>query len=87
MILTQRSNSDLDEFYEEWYCIRVERYYCYHCSMEFDYLHNNRKILVWPERDDPQMLDIAQKAKDKTGIAQIVEYETSLGPCISYYNG
>ena len=42
-------------------------------------------VLVWEERDDPNLLWHAQRAKEVGRNPRIVEYETSFGPSASYY--
>jgi len=42
-------------------------------------------ILVWQERDDPNLLQVAHQAKDVGRDPRIVPYEPSFGPSASYY--
>ena len=42
-------------------------------------------ILVWEERDDPNLLRHAQRAKEVGRNPHVVEYRVELGPSASYY--
>ena len=42
-------------------------------------------ILVWEERDDPNLLRHAERAKRVGRNPRIVDYEPSFGPSASYY--
>jgi hypothetical protein len=42
-------------------------------------------ILVWEERDDPNLLRHAQRAKQVGRNPRVVEYEPAFGPSASYY--
>jgi hypothetical protein len=42
-------------------------------------------ILVWEQRDDPNLLHHAQRAKEVGRNPRIEAYEASFGPSASYY--
>ena len=42
-------------------------------------------VLVWEQRDDPNLLWHAQRAKEVGRNPRIVPYESSFGPSASYY--
>ncbi len=42
-------------------------------------------ILVWQERDDPNLLRHAERAKQFGRNPRVVPYERSFGPSASYY--
>ena len=42
-------------------------------------------ILVWEERDDPNLLRHAERAKRVGRNPRVVEYEPAFGPSASYY--
>ena len=49
-------------------------------------VHDRRApILVWQERDDPNLLWHAQRAKDVGRNPRVVGYEESFGLSASYY--
>ena len=42
-------------------------------------------VLVWEERDDPNLLRHAQRAKEVGRNPRVVEYRPEFGPSASYY--
>jgi hypothetical protein len=42
-------------------------------------------ILVWEQRDDPNLLRHAERAKRVGRNPRVVEYEPAFGPSASYY--
>jgi hypothetical protein len=60
-----------------WYCVRTDPF---PCPMTAAHL-----VLVWEERDDPNLLWHAQRAKEVGRNPRVVGYETGFGPSASYY--
>jgi hypothetical protein len=70
-----------------WFCVRTEPFPCPApgCAFVADFMTAAHLILVWEERDDPNLLRHAQRAKEVGRNPRIVEYEPAFGPSASYY--
>ena len=55
------------------------------CDFVANFMTAAHLILVWEERDDPNLLRHAERAKRVGRNPRIVEYESSFGPSASYY--
>ena len=78
---------DDDADHTGWYCVRTDAFPCpaAGCSFVARFMTAAHLILVWEERDDPNLLRHAQRAKDVGRNPRIVEFETAFGPSASYY--
>jgi hypothetical protein len=70
-----------------WFCVRTDPFPCPApgCDFVAEFMTAAHLVLVWEERDDPNLLWHAQRAKDVRRNPQIVEYRASFGPSASYY--
>lgn len=69
-----------------WFCVATRPFACYiHPDFVAEHMTVCHLILCWPESDDPKMLSAAAFARDKGRDPKIVDYQRSLGPCISFY--
>ncbi len=70
-----------------WFCVRTDPFPCpaAGCTFVADYMTAAHLILVWQERDDPNLLWHAQRAKEAGRNPRIVAYERGFGPSASYY--
>ena len=70
-----------------WFCVRTDPFPCpaSGCAYVADFMTAAHLILVWEERDDPNLLRHAQRAKEVERNPRVVEYATSFGPSASYY--
>jgi hypothetical protein len=70
-----------------WQCVRTDPFPCpaEGCSFVAGYMTAAHLILVWQERDDPNLLRHAERAKQVGRNPRIVEYEPVFGPSASYY--
>ncbi len=70
-----------------WYCVRTDPFPCPApgCTFVADYMTAAHLVLVWQERDDPNLLWHAQRAKEVGRNPRVVGYEPSFGPSASYY--
>ena len=70
-----------------WYCVRTDPFPCpaAGCTFVADFMTAAHLILVWEERDDPNLLRHAQRAKDVGRNPRVVPYENGFGPSASYY--
>ena len=70
-----------------WYCVRTDPFPCpaKGCDFVADFMTAAHLVLVWEERDDPNLLWHAQRAKDVGRNPRVVAYESGFGPSASYY--
>jgi hypothetical protein len=73
--------------YSGWYCIATNPFPCpaAGCTFVAEFMTAAHLILVWEERDDPNLLRHAARAKAVGRNPRVVAYEPSYGPCASYY--
>lgn len=73
--------------YSGWFCVRTDPFPCpaVGCTFVADYMTATHLILVWEERDDPNLLRHAQRAKEVGRNPRVVEYRPEFGPSASYY--
>jgi hypothetical protein len=72
-----------------WYCVSTNPFPCPAAGCEFvaEFMTAAHLILVWEERDDPNLLRHAERAKQVGRNPRVVSYERSFGPSASYYAG
>ena len=70
-----------------WFCVRTDPFPCpaEGCSFVADFMTAAHLVLVWEERDDPNLLWHAQRAKEVGRNPRVVGYESAFGPSASYY--
>ena len=70
-----------------WFCVSTDPFPCpaEGCSFVARFMTAAHLILVWQERDDPNLLRHAERAKQVKRNPRVVNYETSFGPSVSYY--
>jgi hypothetical protein len=78
---------DADDDRTGWFCVRTDPFPCpaSGCTFVADFMTAAHLILVWQERDDPNLLWHAQRAKEVGRNPRIVPYERGFGPSASYY--
>jgi hypothetical protein len=78
---------DGGEDYTGWFCVRTDPFPCPAdgCTYVADFMTAAHLILVWEERDDPNLLWHAQRAKEVGRNPRVVAYESGFGPSASYY--
>lgn len=76
-----------DDDHAGWFCVRTEPFPCPAPACDFvaEFMTAAHLILVWEERDDPNRLRHAQRAKQVGRNPKIVEYRPEFGPSASYY--
>ena len=79
-----------NEDFSGWFCIATDPWPCPFCKQNgeiffVEFATMNHKIIVFPEKDDPKLLSLAQVCQEVGRNPRIVEYEIGFGPCISYY--
>ncbi len=70
-----------------WFCVSTNPFPCPAAGCDFVALFMTavHLILVWEERDDPNLLRHAQRAKEVGRNPSVVDYRSSYGPSASYY--
>ena len=70
-----------------WFCVATNPFPCPASGCDFvaEFMTAAHLILVWEERDDPNLLRHAERAKQVGRNPHVVEYERSFGPSASYY--
>jgi hypothetical protein len=70
-----------------WFCVRTDPFPCpaQNCDFVANFMTAAHLVLVWQERDDPNLLWHAQRAKEVGRNPHVVAYESAFGPSASYY--
>jgi hypothetical protein len=73
--------------HQGWFCVRTDPFPCPApgCDFVAVFMTAAHLILVWEQRDDPNLLHHAQRAKEVGRNPRIDAYEPSFGPSASYY--
>jgi hypothetical protein len=69
-----------------WFCVATDSFPCpaAGCSFIARFMTAAHLILVWEERDDPNLLRHADRAKAVGRNPRVVAYEPEFGPSASY---
>jgi hypothetical protein len=80
-----RDEDDVD--HTGWYCVATSPFPCPAAGCDFvaEFMTAAHLILVWEQRDDPNLLRHAERAKHVGRDPRVVSYEQSFGPSASYY--
>jgi hypothetical protein len=80
---TDDSSSD----HSGWFCVSTDPFPCpaAGCSFVAQFMTAAHLILVWQEKDDPNLLRHAGRAKEVGRNPRVTVYESSFGPSASYY--
>jgi len=75
------------ERHEGWFCVATDPFPCpaANCAFVATFMTAVHLVLVWEERDDPNLLRHAQRAKEVGRNPRVVAYEVGFGPSASYY--
>jgi hypothetical protein len=78
---------DASDHHEGWFCVATDPFPCPApgCMFVANYMTAVHLILVWEERDDPNLLRHAQRAKEVGRNPRVVAYRLDFGPSASYY--
>lgn len=70
-----------------WWCVRTDPFPCpgAGCTFVAVFMTAAHLILVWEEKDDPNLLRHAARARDIGRNPRIVGYRSDYGPSASYY--
>ncbi|SRR5579885_1169408 len=80
-------SDDSAQAHDGWHCVRTDPFPCPApgCAFVAEFMTAAHLILVWEERDDPNLLRHAERAKQVGRNPRVVEYRPSFGPSASYY--
>lgn len=80
-------HDDEDADRSGWWCVRTDPFPCpaAGCAFVADFMTAAHLVLVWEERDDPNLLWHAQRAKEVGRNPRVVAFESAFGPSASYY--
>jgi hypothetical protein len=80
-------SDDDDSDHAGWTCIATDPFPCPAAGCDFvaEFMTAAHLILVWEERDDPNLLRHAERAKQVGRNPRVVGYQPSFGPSASYY--
>jgi len=72
---------------EGWFCVATDPFPCpaAGCTFVANHMTAAHLILVWEQRDDPNLLRHAQRAKEVGRNPRVVIYRLEFGPSASYY--
>ena len=78
---------DAAEDHAGWHCVSTDPFPCpaNGCGFVAEFMTAAHMILVWEERDDPNLLRHAERAKQVGRNPHVVEYDPGFGPSASYY--
>jgi hypothetical protein len=76
-----------DDRRDGWFCVRTDPFPCpaSGCVFVAEFMTAAHLILVWEERDDPNLLWHAQRAMEVGRNPRVVGYAPEYGPSASYY--
>jgi hypothetical protein len=84
--------SDNEDDFDDWYALKLNKTNpngCPCCGVKVGYAHVSNLgtvIVVWPSEGDKMLLKCFGAAQRQDMGPEIVPYEISIGPCISFYN-
>jgi hypothetical protein len=75
------------EAHAGWWCVATNPFPCPApgCSYVAEFMTAAHLVLVWEERDDPNLLRHAARAREVQRNPYVVEYQSSYGASLSYY--
>jgi hypothetical protein len=85
--VAERLEEDSEEInFSGWWCVATSDFPCpaNGCSFVARHMTAAHRIIVWAERDDRTLLHHAGLAQRVGRNPRVVEYEQSMGACISY---
>jgi hypothetical protein len=73
--------------HQGWFCVSTDPFPCpaSGCTFVAKFMTAAHLVLVWEQRDDPNLLGHAQHAKEVGRNPHVVVYRVEFGPSASYY--
>jgi len=71
--------------YDGYYCIQTVPHRC-NCSPNrpWTFVHYDKKVVIWEEKDDDAILDVAREFKNHNYDPKIIEYKPIFGKAIEW---
>lgn len=95
LVLADREAVEEEELWQDdggddhsgWWCVATDPFPCpaAGCSFVANHMTAAHLILVWEQKDDPNLLRHAQRAQEVGRNPRVAVYERSLGASASYY--
>jgi len=78
---------DAEDDHAGWVCVATDPFPCPAdgCTFVANFMTAVHLVLVWEQRDDPNLLRHAQRAKEVGRNPRLLEYRLEFGPSASYY--
>lgn len=70
--------------YDGYFCLNTDEFNCTCRKRPWRFIHYSKKIIVWPEKDDEKLLNVAQKMKDLNLNPKIIDYKVMMGKAIPW---
>jgi hypothetical protein len=79
--------SEDEQEHAGWWCVSTSPFPCPApgCAFVAEFMTAAHLVLVWEERDDPNLLRHAARAREVQRDPHVVEYVPSFGASLSYY--
>lgn len=88
----ETSTGDTDSDLSDWYCIRTDPFPAPECGCNVEHVtapviiagRRFHMIVIWPERDHPTILEVAQQCKSAGRNPRIIECDVKEHETITY---
>jgi hypothetical protein len=70
--------------YEGYFCIQTRPFECSCRIKPWTFIHYIKSVIVWAEKDDPNMLKCAGFFKKHDFDPRIIEYKPMMGKCLDW---
>lgn len=72
--------------YDDFWCVAIEPYRCPECKQLISHAQVwDHLIVIWEEKDDDTILEIAASLKIMKMNPRIINYNRNDGPCVEFY--
>ena len=72
--------------YDDFWCITINPYRCPGCQQIISHAQvGDHFIVIWEEKDDESILEVASSLKSMQMNPHIVNYNRDDGPCVEFY--
>ena len=87
LLQEERLWTDRSGDHSGWFCVATDPFPCPAdgCAFVANFMTAVHLVLVWEERDDPNLLRHAQRAMEVGRNPRVRAYELGFGPSASYY--
>jgi|SRR6185503_18148143 len=75
-----------DAGYDDFWCVAINPYTCAGCNQLISHAQvGDHFIVIWEEKDDDTILEVASGLKRAEMNPRIVNYNRNDGPCVEFY--